>query len=623
MSSGAQSGGASPAQLVVHLLDYVSVDYPAFVKDGKVVDPAEYREQQEFAAQVLALLGQLPEARERAELLNEAAHLRTRIDAKAPGEEVARLATALRWRMIGAYDIAVVPKRTPDLQRAAALYAAQCAGCHGAGGRGDGAAAKALDPAPANFHDAGRRAQRSVYGYYNAITLGVKGTAMQAFSALSDDDRWALAFHVAALGTDAAQLERGAKLVDRGAAKAGIANLRSVATLSEKEIDDRYGADAAAAFAWLRANPQAIGTAHGSPIEYSRKRLAESVAAYRSGQRDEAQRLALSAYLEGFELAEAALDAVDRNLRQEIEGEMIAYRDLLRRGAATGEIEAHAERIGRLLDATAGKISGEALTPAAAALSAFVILLREGLEALLVVAAIAAFLVKAGRREALRWIHAGWIGALVLGLTTWFVAAKLIAISGATRELTEGVTALIAAAVLVYVGFWLHDKSHARAWRSFIEQHLTHALERGTLWALAGLSFLAVYREAFETVLFYQALWQHAGEAAHAAVTLGFLAGVAALALIGWAILRYGVRLPIGPFFTLCAALMAVLAVVFTGQGIKALQEADVVAASPVSGFSVSLLGVYPTLQTLLAQALVLLIVIAIFAWPRAMNKSP
>ena len=108
------------AQLVVHLLDYISVDYPAFVKDGKVLDEGEYKEQQEFAAQVQTLLAQLPDVRERADLLAEAERLRARIDAQAPGEEVAKAATDLRWRVIGAYDIAVVPKRSVDLQRARA-----------------------------------------------------------------------------------------------------------------------------------------------------------------------------------------------------------------------------------------------------------------------------------------------------------------------------------------------------------------------------------------------------------------------------------------------------------------------------------------------------------------------
>src|SRR5207344_1149179 len=111
-------------------------------------------------------------------------------------------------------------------------------------------------------------------------------------------------------------------------------------------------------------------------------------------------------------------------------------------------------------------------------------------------------------------------------------------------------------------------------WRGFINTHLKGALAKGTLWALAGVSFLAVYREAFETVLFYQALWQQAGADARGAVIIGFVLGAITLGAVGWLIFRLGMRLPIGPFFAVSSWLLALLAVVFVGHGLKALQEA-------------------------------------------------
>jgi high-affinity iron transporter len=610
------------AQTIVHLLDYVSVDYPEFVKEGKVLDEAEYKEQQEFSAQVIELLTKLPDVPQRTELIKQAEAVQAGIKSKAAGAEVSKLAAGLRWQVIDAYKIVVAPKSAPDLRQGAALYASHCAACHGAQGRGDGPVSKGLDPTPSNFHDRDRMAQRSLYGLYSTITLGVSGTAMNAFGHLSEEDRWAVAFYVGTLGLDDAQTAKGGALWRTGHGKAEIGTLRAVATLTDIEVVQKHGADIDSVFAWLKANPEALAAGKESAIVYSRRLLAESVAAYRAGKRDEAQRLALTAYLEGFELAEASLDTIDRNLRQEVETQMIAYRDLLRHAASAEHVAQLAGRIDALLEASADKLGGEGLSPTTAAVSAFFILLREGLEALLVVAAIVAFLVKAGRREALPWVHVGWIGALVMGLATWFVAGRLIDISGATRELTEGVTALLAAAILLYVGFWLHSKSYAQAWKSFIETRLKGALEHGTLWALAGLSFLAVYREAFETVLFYQALWQQAGEGAHGSVLVGFLSGAAALAVIAWLILRYGVRLPIGLFFSACSILMALLAVVFTGHGVKALQEAGVIAASPIDAISLRALGFYPTIETALTQGIVLLLVIGAFAWSRAVNRQ-
>ena len=123
------------------------------------------------------------------------------------------------------------------------------------------------------------------------------------------------------------------------------------------------------------------------------------------------------------------------------------------------------------------------------------LLLREGLEAILLLAAIIAFVSKTGRRDALPWVHAGWIAAFVLGGLTWVVATWFIGISGANREMTEGITALVAAVMLLYVGYWLHGHSQAKAWSRFLKEKVDSALERKTLWALASVSFLAVYRE--------------------------------------------------------------------------------------------------------------------------------
>jgi high-affinity iron transporter len=606
------AAGASP-QTVVHLLDYIGVDYPEFVRAGKVLDEAEYKEQQEFAREVRALLVAAPATPARGELLKAADALAERIDARAPGAEIAERASALRAQVIAAYRLAVAPRQAPDLAAGKRLYAAQCASCHGAHGRGDGPAGKALDPAPSDFHDRARMDQRSLYGLYNTITLGVAGTGMASYRHLGEDQRWALAFYVGTLGADAKRIAQGAAAWRQGEGRAAIGSLRALATLTDDEVARKHGAQAAAAFAWLKANPHALAAVQAAPIAVARRLLAASAAAYRDTRPAEANKLALSAYLEGFELAEASLDAIDRGLRQRVEQEMFRYRELMRRGAPADEVDAAANAIDTLLAASADKLDGEGLSPTAAATSAFLILLREGLEALLVVAAIVALLVKAGRRDALVWIHLGWIGALAAGGLTWFAASALIEVSGATRELTEGVTALLAAAILLYVGVWLHGKRHAHAWQAFIGARLQGALARGTLWALAGVSFLAVYREAFETVLFYQALWQQAGRSASGSIGVGLAAAVFALAAIAWLILRFGMRLPLGTFFTATALLLAALAVVFTGHGLRALQEAGTIAATPLGGMDVPALGIYATRETLGAQLLALVLVAGSF----------
>lgn len=603
------------ADVIVHMLDYVAVDYAGAVRDGKVVSADEYKEMQDFATQVVEQLRQLPARPRQTALGDDARALVERVDAKAPPEEIAQRASELRRGLIAAYGIQVAPRATPDIKAAANRFESMCAGCHGATGHGDGKLAAGMEPPPADFHDAGRMRARSVYGLYSTISLGVGGTSMPAFANLSEDERWALAFYVAGLRAGEQSIASGAAQWQNGKGRDVFTGLREVTALSANEAVERGGPGMADVLAYLVAQPDVVASAKGSPIATTRTVMADSLAAYARGDHDTAQRLAVSAYLEGFELAEASLDALDSKLRVDIENEMIALRSLLRDGASMEAVRAQADRIDGLLDRADQLLVGEGLSPTAAALSSFVILLREGLEAILVLAAVIAFLVKADRRDALRWVHAGWIAALLLGFATWFVAAYIIEISGAGRELTEGVTALIAAAVLLYVGFWLHSKAYAQAWQRYVREKLSGALTRGTVGALALISFLAVYREIFEVVLFYQALWTQAGAGGGSAVIVGFLAAALALALISWLLFRYGMRLPLGPFFAVSSLLMALLAVVFVGKGVAALQEAGRMAIDVVAFPRVPALGVYPTEQSLVAQMAVLAIVLLGFGW--------
>jgi high-affinity iron transporter len=623
MLSVSVGAAADPAQTVVHILDYIGVDYAEAVEHGKVKNADEYKEMVEFAAQVRTLLGGLPDNPSRAGLQVDAERLAALVDAKAPAEAIAQQASALRWSVIRAYGLQIAPKAAPDIKAGAALYAAQCAACHGAQGRGDGAAGRSLEPAPSNFHDRERMAQRSVYGLYNTITLGVAGTGMAAYAQLGEDQRWALAFLVAGFAVDEEARAKGAALWRAGRGRQEFADLSSIATLSAQEVRQRFGDDATAVWSYLVTEPQAMVAARPAPLDFARATLGRSLDAYRRGAQAEAAQLAIQAYLEGFELVEASLANFDAALMQSTEREMMAYRALVQAGAPLERVEQQAAAVSRLLERASERLASTELSPAATFVSALVILLREGAEAILVVAAILAFLRRAGRSDAARWVHLGWVVALALGGVTWVVSSRFIEISGANREITEGVTALVAAAMLLYVGYWLHSKSHSQAWQKFIGDRVGAALSRGTVWTLALISFLAVYREAFETVLFYQALAAQLGERGGAWMAWGIGAAVVALLAFAWAILRASVRLPIGLFFSASGIVLLLLAVVFTGQGVSALQEAGSIGSDAVSFVSLPLLGIHPTVQSLGAQAVVaVLAVLALWTASRRQRRA-
>jgi high-affinity iron transporter len=598
------------------MLDYLSVDYGGSVLFGKILNEGEYKEQAEFAAQSLKLITRLPDHPLLPNMIKDAQKLANDVADKARAEEVSAEAQELRKNIIVAYNITVSPRKVPDAQRAVVLYQQLCVRCHGTEGFGNGPESETLNPRPANFHDATRMGKRSVYGLYNTISLGVSGTAMPKFTQLSDDERWGLAFLASNFHNLPERLELGRKLWEDRDFQGAIPNLVALTTLTANEVSVDYGDNTRAVFEFLRAEPGALVTTRHATLIFATEQLDHAMASYLDGNKTDAQRFAIAAYLEGFEPMEISLVNLNAQLRLDIEHEMMAIRKLIYDGAPADALATKIERAKELLSQADELLREGKLSITGAFISSLFVLLREGLEAILVLAAVIAFVVKSGQRNALVYIHAGWGGAVILGVLTWMAATWLIDISGAGREITSGVTALFASAMLIYVGFWLHDKTHARAWQKFLKDKVGAALEQKTVWALALIAFFAVYRELFETVLFYQALWTQTTLDTRPALWGGMLTGGLTLFAVGWGLFRFGIRLPLGPFFSATSILLAIMAVIFAGQGVASLQEAGIVEISPVNFISLPMLGVLPTTETLMAQVAVIGILILCYRIP-------
>ena len=590
------------------MLDYLATDYAGAVEDGAVISASEYAEMQEFAATVRKHLQGLAATPSTASLLAQADTLIASIEAKAALEKVAGEAHGLADDLLQAYPMATAPDHAPDLAHGSQIYQSQCASCHGVSGRGDGAAGLQLSPAPIDFTDLDRADQRSAMSLYEAISQGVDGTSMAGYAAqLSSEDRWALAYFVGSLAYQQEAKAGAAQWHDDASTRTEIASLKELSVLRVGQLATTMGLQPArAVVGYLRANPQALQQAL-SGVPLARARTVASLAAYRSGAHNEATQLALSAYLDGVELIEPQLNARDSALRAEIETAMGSYRTALSRQAALTIVSAQADVIDALLARAELALSETSGGGFSTFLGALTILLREGLEALLVVVALLAFLRKAEQTAAIRYVHAGWILALVAGAITWVLARYVISISGASRELTEGLSSLFAALVLLSVGLWMHQKSIGGRWQAYLKEQMAAALSRKSAWFLFGLAFISVYREVFETILFYAALWNEGQEMW---LLGGIVVGGFALAGIAWILLRTSRRLPIGQFFAASAALIAILAVVLTGKGVSALQEAGWIALSPAPIPRIEVLGIYPTWQTLIAQLIVLAVLV-------------
>ena len=252
----------------------------------------------------------------------------------------------------------------------------------------------------------------------------------------------------------------------------------------------------------------------------------------------------------------------------------------------------------------------------------FAIIVREGVEAILVVGAIIAYLVKTGNKDKLRPVYAGSLLAIIASfLAAWLLSLIKSANDIIPQEVVEGITALIAVVVLFYVSNWMVSKSEAAVWGKYIEGKVSSSVKTGSTFALGFTAFLAVFREGAEVILFYQ---QYLGDGYGSYVWGGFATGCVVLAVVFLVIRFLSVKLPLKPFFLGTSILMAIMAISFLGNGINELIEGNVITESlilkdflsgiiPTGSEVLTVLGIFPTIETLLPQIILLVITIVTF----------
>lgn len=343
--------------------------------------------------------------------------------------------------------------------------------------------------------------------------------------------------------------------------------------------------------------------------------LKQAVDAYEKGNREQAEQLAKDAYFDAFEssgLETAIRLRISSKRAFEVENGFSEINQLLRSGAEASKVKQQiAETMGLIREDVGRLEGGDQGSAAGGFLTSFFIIVREGLEAILIIGAIIAYLVKSGNGGKVRVIYQSALIALLASVATAAAVKYLLNVSGASQELLEGITMLLAMAVLFSVSFWLLGKVQAQKWQQYVQSKVSQSLTTGSTLALWSAAFLAVYREGAETVLFYMALLSGSGSQV-GAIGLGFAAGAVALVAIFIAIRWGSLRIPLKPFFIGTGVLLYYMAFVFAGKGIRELQEAGTIGTSLVQGLSsMGFLGIYPTWQGIAAQSALLLAAVA------------
>ena len=562
----------NPAKRLSSIVGVAVEEYAKAVDQrGNLISKDEFDETYGFlsdARQVATRLSGYDAARTRAILDSIAMAVAARRPPSVVRELHQRFATSLGTA--GAIDL---PKAPLDAAEGHALFVKNCASCHGVTGAGDAPLAHTHSTPPPAIGIKRQTPELTPTLAYNVISVGVRGTAMPGFaSSLTPQQRWNIINYLYSL--------RGEKL-----------------TLPVARRD-------ATAIPADTASPVILALLD-SALDFARK-----------GKVAEAGDRAFDAYI-AFEPLETPARAKKPGLVATMERHFADFKGAVKRNdiaAAKGSRDAIADGLPSVIDLTQ-----QPSTSWEAFFQSFLIILREGFEAILVVGAVVALLLKTGHRERLRSIWLGVGLGLVASLATAVVLKTLLAAMPASREIVEATTMLAAVVVLFSVSYWLISKVEAAKWQKFIREKVSSALEHGGGKALALVAFLAVYREGAETALFYQALFNE-GPNVGLPLALGIIAGFAVLAVIFTLFYRYGVRIPMRPFFTVTSMLLYYLAFVFMGKGMRELQEGNIMRITVIPGGPhVDAMGIYPSVETLTAQGI--LIVLLLFAtiktfWP-------
>jgi high-affinity iron transporter len=341
----------------------------------------------------------------------------------------------------------------------------------------------------------------------------------------------------------------------------------------------------------------------------------------KQGKIDEAYAQAKTGYLDHFEYVEIPLRVAAPDLTAEAETKFAEIRGLIKDKAPVDVVRTNIIELRRLIDDTERRLTDTGFDAAAVvAGQSFLIIFREGLEAVLLLTALLGYLEATKATQYRKPITWGVIIGLAATALTYLVLRSVLAVLPVGREVLEAVVATAAVAVLLYISFWLIARLEHRRWMEFLRSRLFNAVSIGSTTALVLVGFTAMYREGLETALLYQALVEF-GEGLGWWIILGLAIGLIALAVVSYLIFRLGRRLPVKTFLVCAVLLLMATSVAFLGNAVRSLQTADLVALTPIDGlphapiFLSQALGYWPSVQTLASQAVLVAVYVLGATW--------
>jgi len=563
---------------VVMMLDILPKEYEIAIKDGKVTNAAEYEESRIFLEQSFeryqTIIGYMPNIKNAEAIKTKFTALRTDIENKKEPSEIKISANAISSQVLKelGIEISKSPSKAINLQNGKTIFKANCAICHGFTGGGDGPLSSKIEPAPAILSDPSvtGNAQTIAYDNFQVISVGIANTMMMAWAEiLPEEDLWDVTYYIRTFSNKNLELPIVTTTLNKSETSGSIKQTVADVVLV----------------------------------------LNQSIKAFKGGEVEQSAELAFDAYL-NYEGIETALVTKNKKLGLRLESSFGRLRAEIKRSADINHIEKINQNIQNDLKEAQTTLEQKAGFTGLF-LQSFSIIVREGFEAILIIAALIAFLIKSRNKEKVKIIYQGVIIGIGASFITAYIIHEVLNISMANQELLEGWVMLIAVVVLFWVSYWLLTKIETQKWQSYITGKMTQAITTGNVFALGMVAFLAVYREGFETVLFYKALYLYAGEVSNGIVP-GFLVGCVFLAIMFFLINKIGIKVPIKWFFGFTSVLLYFMAFTFMGKGLHELQMGEALSLTTAEfAPEISWLGMYPTWETFIGQAFLLVIFIA------------
>jgi high-affinity iron transporter len=597
-------------RILISLLDYIGLDYPNAVGNGVVINQIEYDEMTEFVDKAISNFNRLSseiddDKKER--LTDDLFNLQRLIAEKEEPDQIHLSSNKIKQEIIKLNIIPISPLRWPDISAGKKVYMENCQTCHGLNGGGDGILSKILSPKPANFLNDTLMKKISPFQVYNTITLGISGTSMPAFDTLSAEAVWNTAFYVMSLRYKEKYNLTKDSLSSLYSSIEPKIPLSKIATLSDDELLLMIKTEEKNESLYLSTIRQYSDNDNQSPsIRKAYSLLDETLSYYVINDYENAGDKALIAYLEGVEPYEQQLAAVDSDLKNKLEAAMNQLRSDINNRKSIEVITEDINKSKELLGLAESRLADNKLSFWFSFFLAASIILREGLEAFLIIITILGVLKSINAEKTIKWFHAGWIFALFIGIISFYFTDLIISLGAQNRELMEGIGSLIAVIMLLYVGFWLHRKTEVSRWKDFVENRIMKLVNSKNMIGLAVISFVVVFREAFESVIFLSTININADESSKDGVYLGAILSLIFILILSWIAVKFVVKLPVRTLFKYSAAAIAILAVILAGKGMRAFQEGGYSSLNSLpADINLSFLGIYPTVETLIAQAVI------------------